>query len=160
TPGPIFEIEQSVSQPGGLAFQHTGGVIYMTALGSAKVAVLDDAGTVTDRIDVGQGPSGLTLDEANHRLYVLDRFDDAISVVNTDTRWVTGVVVLYDPSPAVIKTGRHFLYDAKISSGHGDLACASCHAGGNFDNIAWDLGDPNGTVQPPPPNQLDPLLSG
>jgi len=61
----------------------------------------------------------------------------------------------HDPSPAVVKNGRPFLYDGKLSSGHGDLACASYHAGGNLDNIAWDLGDPNGALQPPPPNQVD-----
>src|SRR5262249_23732906 len=38
-----------------------------------------------------------------------------------------------------------FLYDAQISSGHGDVACASCHFFGNFDNLAWDLGDPQGS---------------
>src|SRR5207249_1359351 len=31
-------------------------------------------------------------------------------------------------------------------SGHGDSACASCHIFGDFDAVAWDLGDPFGTV--------------
>ena len=50
----------------------------------------------------------------------------------------------FDPSPDVIKNGRKFLYDAQLTSGHGDIACATCHISGNFDNIAWDLGDPQG----------------
>ncbi len=161
TPGPPSETSQSLSQPGGIAFQAAGGVGYVTALGSAKVAVLDDAGNVTSRIGVGQGPSGLALDETNHRLYVLNRFEETISIVNTNTRAVDHAVSLgYDPSPLTVKNGRRFLYDGQLSSGHGDLACASCHAGGNLDAIAWDLGDPNGAFQPAPPNQLDPLLQG
>jgi YVTN family beta-propeller protein len=161
TPGPLSETTQSLSQPGGIVFQAAGGVGYITALGSAKVAVLDDAGNVTARIGVGQGPSGLALDETNHRLYVLNRFDETISIVDTNTRSVDHTLSAgYDPSPPAIKTGRRLLYDAQLASGHGDLACSSCHAGGNFDAIAWDLGDPNGTFQPAPPNQVDPLLQG
>src|SRR5439155_1094523 len=36
-------------------------------------------------------------------------------------------------------------YDARRSA-HGDSACASCHIFGDFDGLAWDLGDPFGTV--------------
>jgi hypothetical protein len=45
----------------------------------------------------------------------------------------------------VVKNGRRFLYDAR-KSGHGDSACASCHVFGDFDSLAWDLGDPFGSV--------------
>jgi YVTN family beta-propeller protein len=161
TPGPQFELDQSLSQPGGMAFAPAGGTIYLTALGSGKVAVLDDNATVIARIEVGEGPSGLALDQAGQRLYVLNRFDNEVAVVNTATRTVIAVEPLYDPSPSVVTDGRRFLYDARRSSGHGDQACASCHAGGgNLDAIAWDLGDPNGQSQPPPPGQIDPFLSG
>jgi cytochrome c peroxidase len=82
----------------------------------------------------------IALDEQNEPLYVMNRFTNSIDVVETDTRMVASTVTLFDPSPDVIRNGRRFLYDARLSSGHGDLACASCHAGGgNFDNIAWDL---------------------
>jgi hypothetical protein len=155
TPGPQVEIDQSLSQPGALAFRSTGGAIYVAALGSAKVGVLDDDGLVVGRIDVGNGPSGLALDETNHRLYVMNRHDNTITIVNTDVNLPMGSIPVgksgWDPTPAAVRDGRKFLYDARITSGHGDLACASCHAGANFDNIAWDLGDTLGTPQPPPP---------
>jgi YVTN family beta-propeller protein len=160
TPGPGSEILLSLSQPGGMAFSADGSRIYMTALGSAKLAVLDAQGSVLDRIAVAEGPGGLALDELHHKLYVISRFENTISVVDTDTRQVVSTLVLFDPSPSAIRNGRRYLYDGRISSGHGDLACASCHAGGNFDGIAWDLGDPNGAQQPPPPGQQDPLLQG
>jgi hypothetical protein len=42
--------------------------------------------------------------------------------------------------------GRRFLYDTKLSSSHGDSSCASCHVFGDFDSLAWDLGNPDGVV--------------
>ena len=161
TPGPQGEIDLSLSQPGGMAFAPGGGAIYVAALGSAKVAVLADDGTVLARIAVGNGPSGVALDAARDRLYVLERFDHTISIVDTGSRVVEGTVSLgFDPQPVAVRDGRRFLYDGRISSGHGDVACASCHVGANFDNIAWDLGDPNGSFQAPPPDQIDPFLLG
>jgi len=58
----------------------------------------------------------------------------------------------FDPTPQTILDGRRFLYDGMLSD-HGDLACASCHIGANFDNIAWDLGDPQGDSIPVPQGQ-------
>jgi hypothetical protein len=52
----------------------------------------------------------------------------------------------YDPTPDVIRQGRGFLYDSKLS-GNGTMACAACHIDAEMDLIAWDLGDPTGTLQ-------------
>ena len=52
----------------------------------------------------------------------------------------------FDAEPPVVRNGRRFLYDAHGTSGHGDSACASCHIFGDFDSLAWDLGDPFGAV--------------
>jgi hypothetical protein len=49
-----------------------------------------------------------------------------------------------------VKLGRRVLFDARHTSGHGDSACASCHIFADFDSLAWDLGDPTGTVVPNP----------
>jgi hypothetical protein len=120
-------------------------------MGSKKVGVVNTAtGSVDDLIDVGDGPSGLALNEADNRLYVLNRFTNTVSTVNTSTNAQVGVIGVsgtaqFDPSPDVIKVGRKFLYDGQLSSGHGDTACATCHIFGNFDNIAWELGSPQGT---------------
>src|SRR6185436_19976699 len=35
---------------------------------------------------------------------------------------------------------------AAFASSHGDSACASCHIFGDFDSLAWDLGDPDGVT--------------
>ncbi|MDQ3819986.1 MAG: hypothetical protein M3362_20245, partial [Acidobacteriota bacterium] len=123
------------------------GTIYVAATGSNRVGVLDSSGAVQARINVGQGPTGLAVDDARRRLYVLNRFDETLSTVDLSSRSViNNVSIGNNPEPAFVRSGRRFLYDASFSA-HGDLACASCHANGHRDGIAWDLGDPQGTMQ-------------
>ena len=153
--GSQAERDQSLAFPMDMAFAPDGLTLFVTAFGSGKIAALDtnalEAGTVSEQqVAVGQGPSGIVLDTANDRLYVMNRIDHTISVVSNASnagRAQTAVVPLrYDPSPPAAKVGRHFLYDALGTSGHGDNACASCHIFGDFDSLAWDLGDPFGAV--------------
>jgi len=123
------------------------GTLYVAATGSAKVGVLDPAGAVRARINVGQEPTGLTIDESRQRLYVLNRFDETLSIVDLKGRFeVTRIPVGFDPEPQAVREGRRFLYDASLSA-HGDLACASCHFNGHRDGLAWDLGNPRGKLQ-------------
>jgi len=154
SPGPPSEIALSLAQPTDVRFTPDGTKAYVAALGSNKLGVLDGTTAgVTGRIAVGQGPVGLAL--GGSRLYVLNRFDNTISIVNTASDAVLATVpVGFDPTPSAIKAGRPFLYDAARTSGHGDVSCASCHAFANWDGIAWDLGDPQGNYQNPPPNQI------
>ncbi|HEX8070169.1 MAG TPA: Calx-beta domain-containing protein [Pyrinomonadaceae bacterium] len=132
------------------------GTLYVAATGSDKVGVLNAAGSVRQRIAVGQGPTGLALDETRARLYVLNRFDETLSVVDTAARTeLTRVPLGFNPEPAQARAGRRFLYNGAFSA-HGDVSCASCHLGGHRDGLAWDLGDPQGQLQqvtsfnPPP----------
>jgi YVTN family beta-propeller protein len=136
----------SLALPGDIT-RSGDGTIYIAATGSAKVGVLNPAGAVQARIAVGNGPTGLAIDEARALLYVLNRFDESISVVSLSTREETGRVSIgVDPEPAEVQRGRLILYGASLSA-HGDVACASCHRNGHRDGLAWDLGDPKGTMQ-------------
>ncbi|HEY3303347.1 MAG TPA: hypothetical protein VGL70_07410, partial [Candidatus Binatia bacterium] len=145
--GSPSEREVSLAQPLDLAFQPDGGEAYVAAFGSKKIGVLDGAGRVVDRIAVGFGPGGLALDAERRRLYVLNHLDATVAVVDLKTRQSIATVPLrYNPTPAVVKQGRPFLYDAVLTSRHGDLSCASCHVFADFDGLAWDLGDPNGQM--------------
>ena len=150
TPGPATETELSTAHPGDSAFSGDGARLYLTAFGSAKVVVLDPAtGLILDRIDVGEGPSGIAVSDARERLYVLNRFANTISIVDSARHehvrefGISGYAG-FDPSPDEIKQGRKLLYDGRMSSGHGDASCASCHVFGDLDQLAWDLGDPQG----------------
>ena len=151
TPGPAKEIAQSLAIPSTGIFSEHGDYYYLAAFGSSKVAVLDgESGAVLKRIDVKGGPSGLALHEKAKRLYVMQRFSNTITIVDTRRGRAIGQIGVagpraFDPSPDEVRNGRRFLYDAQLSSGHGDLSCATCHIFGNFDGLAWDLGDPLGS---------------
>ncbi|MGZ7007354.1 MAG: hypothetical protein ACXVLX_17255 [Ilumatobacteraceae bacterium] len=55
---------------------------------------------------------------------------------------------MFNPEAPSVTQGRPFLYDATLTSAGGDQACASCHIGGDFDGLAWDLGNPAGQPLP------------
>jgi len=161
SPGPQSERDLSLAEPIDVAVNGSAGKVYVAAMGQSRVGVLDLAGNVTNRIATAgapsapgiapgepRGPTGLALDAARHQLFALNRFTNSIAILSTDTETKVGEVPLrFDPSPPEIRSGRRFLYDGNLSA-HGDLACASCHIGGNFDAIAWDLGNPLGTMAP------------
>ncbi|HEY2295448.1 MAG TPA: hypothetical protein VGM86_32495 [Thermoanaerobaculia bacterium] len=152
---PNSENDRSLAFPSGLAVTANGATLYVAALGSDKVGVFSTAQLEADtfvpstanQIPVsGGGPTGLILDEDRRQLYVMTRFDDGISIVDTRAGAETAHLRMHNPEPPSIVTGRRFLYDAKFSSSHGDSACASCHVFGDFDSLAWDLGNPDGKV--------------
>jgi DNA-binding beta-propeller fold protein YncE len=155
SPGPLAETSKSLAIPLDMAVTGDGATLYVAAFGSSKIGVfatseLEDDTFVPDaahQIAVsGGGPTGVVLDEPRGRLYVLTRFDDAISVIDAAARLEIGHVPLFNPEPPSVVSGRRFLYDAAVTSGHGDAACASCHVFGDTDHLAWDLGDPDGAV--------------
>ena len=140
----------SLAQPMDLAITADGSRLYVAAFGSHKVGVLDATGSVIDRIEVGQGPCGVALDEARHRLYVVNRFASSLSTADLEHDVVTEQPLGFNPEPPNVTDGRFVLYDGEISSAHGDLACGSCHLFGDKDGMVWDLGNPQGKLAPPP----------
>jgi DNA-binding beta-propeller fold protein YncE len=145
------EAELSVALPTGMVVSGDGELVYAAMLGSGKVAVydtlmLEDDSFMPhfdDQIAVsGGGPTGLVLDEDRDQLFVMTRFDNGISIVDTATRQEVEHVSMFNPEPDSIVNGRRFLYDATLSS-HGDSACATCHVFGDKDELAWDLGNPD-----------------
>jgi YVTN family beta-propeller protein len=160
-PSPAGVKDKSLAIPLQMAVTPDGSRLYVAAFGSGKVGVFetselasdsfvpgaagshialgaDDADPVT-----GGGPSGLVL--KGNRLYVLTRFDDTVRVVDTTTNSELTAMKqpLHSPEPASVVQGRRFLYDAITTSSNGETQCAACHAFGDFDSLAWDLGDPD-----------------
>jgi DNA-binding beta-propeller fold protein YncE len=165
TTGPAAEIDQSLAPPTDLVFSSDGATLYVAGFGSGNVGVFSGAGLANgnasrELIEVGGGPSGLALDEAHDRLYVLKRFEQRVAVIDRASvpgarEIIADVGLGFDPSPAAVLRGRRFLYDTRLS-GHGDGSCATCHVFGDLDGIGWDLGDPYGTVVADP----NPFLNG
>jgi YVTN family beta-propeller protein len=127
-PLPNAENARSLALPQGMAVAGNGATLYVAALGSDKVGVFSTAQLEADtfvpsaasHIPVsGGGPTGLVLDEERKQLYVMTRFDNGISTLDTRTRAETAHVQMHNPEPPSVVTGRRFLYDARFSSSHG-----------------------------------------
>lgn len=145
-PIPQEDRELSLGDPRGIVWNAAGSKGYVTGMGSNNLVVIDSTGGrtgLTPTIEVGEGPTGIVLDESRGRAYVLNKFAATISTIDTATETeLTPRIPLHDPTPAATKTGRRHLYDTHENSGLGHIACASCHVDARMDRLAWDLGDP------------------
>jgi YVTN family beta-propeller protein len=144
---PQSERDKSIGDPRAIAWNAAGTRGYVAGMGSNNVVVVNPGGQRLGRIEVGEGPTGLALDERRGRLYVLNRFAASLSVVSLQDHQEKGRVAFFDPTPGVIKVGRKHLYDTRRTSGTGHVACGSCHVDGRMDRLAWDLGDPAGAME-------------
>ncbi len=147
---PQTERDKSIGDPRAVIWESSGSRGYVAGMGSNNVVIIDSSGRRSGRADaipVGEGPTGLALDEAKHRLYVLNRFGAGISVIDTLTEREINRTPLFDPTPQSIKVGRKHLYDTHRTSGLGQTACGSCHVDARGDRLAWDLGDPSGEMK-------------
>lgn len=138
---------RSIADPRAIVLCDDGARGYIAGMGSNNVIVIDAAGERVAEIAVGQGPTGLALDEPRKRLYVLNKLDATIQVAASDTLTVTSTTAYFDPTPPEVRLGRPFLYDAQRTSGLGVTACGACHVDGRTDQLAWDLGDPSGAMK-------------
>jgi len=163
--GSNSERKRSLATPLDMVVTPDGKRIYVAGFGSAKVAWLTTAElesgthalTLERQVSVkGGGPSGLALDAARNRLYVLTRFNNGISTIDTSTHTEIHHRRMFNPEPAVVVKGRRFLYDAHLSSSRGDSSCAGCHVFGDMDHLSWDLGNPD-LAQVASPNSYIPV---
>ena len=138
-----------------MAITADGATLFVAAFGSSKIGVfqtgaLESDAFVPSSLDhiavTGGGPAGLVLSADGAYLYVLTRFDNGVSVVETATMTETDHWLLPNPEPSSVVMGRPFLYDAFSTSSNGEASCSSCHIFGDMDDLAWNLGDPDGDV--------------
>ena len=154
--------EIALAQPADVVWSPAGDRLYVAAFGTDRIGVLDPTGSVVGRIPLTataagdaadprnkRGPRALALHPSQGVLYVLNRLRNSLSIVDVAQRSVLDEVELPDPTPAAVKQGRGFLYDAMLS-GNGTASCSSCHIDGDVDGLAWDLGDPGGSLRTVP----------
>ncbi|MEO1936579.1 MAG: hypothetical protein ABGX04_17535 [Myxococcales bacterium] len=167
------QIPHSLATPMLPTISADGSKIYIPAFGSSKIGVFTQAELEDPAFEAnydptvqsadylsttGGGPSGVALDEVNNRIYVTTRFNNSVEVIELGSGTTSQILTLHNPEPASILAGRPFLYDAVLTSGNGEASCSSCHIFGDFDSLAWNLGDPDGGVGTNNQPQPDPLL--
>ena len=161
---PLDELELYATQPFGVAIAPDKSRIYVSCGGSEMVTVVDvprllrfihthrapytqdlsaSANYVVTRIPVGQNPRGLTLSRDGRKLFVANRLDDTISVIDTRTNRVASTIALAGPKTlSVLRKGEQAFYTARYSF-QGQIGCATCHIDSTFDGLTWDL-EPDG----------------
>ena len=161
---PLDELERYASQPFGVAIAPDKSRIYVTSGGSEIVSVIDvprllryihthpgpfvqdlsaSANYVVARIAVGHNPRGLTLTRDGRRLFVANRLEDTISVIDTRTNRVASTITLAGPKTiSPLRHGEQTFYTARYGF-QGQIGCANCHIDSTFDGLEWNL-EPDG----------------
>jgi len=168
------QIQHSLATPMLPAISSDGSTIYIPAFGSSKIGVFTQAELEDPAFEAnydptvqssdylattGGGPSGVVLDETHDRLYVTTRFNNSVEMIELGSSISTSYA-LHNPESGDVIAGRPFLYDAVATSGNGETSCSSCHIFGDFDSLAWNLGNPDETLSTNNQPQPDPLLEG
>jgi DNA-binding beta-propeller fold protein YncE len=154
-------LSTALAQPYNIAFDPGGTFMWVAAFGTDRVARVDTNGKVLGFVEVSlpsgsgshadppnkRGPRGLALHATAHILYCLNRISNTISLISTvqNGSVLREIPVGSNSAPSTVTAGRGFLYDAKLS-GNGTGACASCHIDADMDHLAWNLGNPDGTM--------------
>jgi YVTN family beta-propeller protein len=165
---PLDELDRYASQPFGLVIAPDGSRLYVSLGGSESVLAIDvprllhfvhsrprpasgsfssdlsaSGSYVIARIPVGHNPRGLALSSDGRRLFVANRLDDTLSVVDTKTLSVARTIALEGPKTiSALRRGEQTFYSAHYSF-QSQISCSSCHIDSTFDGLQWNL-EPNG----------------
>ncbi len=127
----------ATGDPGGVV---TGphGVMAVAFSGVGEVVVRSHGHV--KRIAVQTRPEAMAI--KHHRLYVANRFDDSVSIIDLTRGAVIETISLGPaPEPTAIERGERLFFDARISH-DGWMSCHSCHTDGHTAGLLVDtLGD-------------------
>ena len=161
---PIDELDRYYAQPWGVGIAPDKSRIFLTAAGSQSVTVIDvarvlktvqarrkpfvndlsaSAEYVSARIPVGHNPRGVVVSPDGKRLYVANRLDDSISVIDTAKDEVASTIDLGGPKNIdALRRGERLFYTADFAF-QGQFGCSNCHIDATIDGLQWDL-EPDG----------------
>ncbi len=161
---PIDELDRYYSLPWGVVITPDKSTIFVTTAASESVTVIHvarllnfahsrresfvndlsaSANYVVARIPVGHNPRGVLLSKDGKRLYVANRLDDNISVIDTTTNRVTSTIDLGGPKEiSPFRRGERIFFTADYAF-QGQFGCSNCHLDATIDGLQWDL-EPDG----------------
>jgi YVTN family beta-propeller protein len=85
-PGTQAERDSALGIPTGLAFAGDGSRLYVTSLASDRIGVVNPAnGAILTRAPTVAGPTGVVVDDARGRIYVVGRYHNELQTLSTAT---------------------------------------------------------------------------
>lgn len=161
---PLDEANAYFSDPSGVVASPDGKRAYVASAGADVVTVLDldrvsawltraDAAERADairdmalsyryviaRIPTGCNPQHLAISPDGRQLFVAERLDDRVLVVDTTSLKPIGRIVLGDRGlNDAIRQGERVFTRAKYTF-QGQFACRSCHPDGQVDGLSYDF---------------------
>src|SRR5579859_3558856 len=161
---PIDELDRYYALPWGVAIAPDKSKIFITTAGSESVTVIDvkhllqtvgsqhqlfvndlsaSADYVSARIPVGHNPRGVLISQDGKHVYVANRLDDNISVIDTASNQVASTIDLGGPQTVdALRRGERLFFTAGLAF-QGQFGCANCHLDATIDGLQWDL-EPDG----------------
>jgi YVTN family beta-propeller protein len=162
---PLDELERYFSLPFGVAIAPDKSKAYLSSSAGDEIAILDlkrlvaaarsperdalandlsaSARYVTARIPVGRNPRGIALSPDGSKLYVANRLDDTVSILDTASARITATLELGGPTVMTPwRRGQRIFYSSKFSFQR-QFGCSNCHLDSTFDGLNWDL-EPDG----------------
>ena len=161
---PLDELERYFAMPYGVAITPDDTKIFVSSAGSDVINVINvpallkfihgtqgsfandlsaSANYVTTRIPVGRNPRGIVLSPDGKHLYVAERMDDTIGVIDTKTDQKILSIDLGGPkSITPLRNGEQIFNSARFAF-QGQFSCANCHIDATFNGLQWDL-EPDG----------------
>jgi YVTN family beta-propeller protein len=181
---PLDELDRYAANPFGVVITPDKTRLFVTLSGSESVAVIDvekllafvkthprpasgsfatdlaaSGNYVVGRIPVGRNPRGMALSRDGKRLFVANRLEDTISVIDTRAAKLVSTAPLDGPkTETALRHGERTFYTAKYSF-QGQIGCATCHIDSTFDGMTWDL-EPDGFGRDVVDNRLIEDLGG
>ena len=161
---PLDELDRYYALPWGVTITPDKSKIFLTNAASQCVTVVHvpdllktirarrepfvndlsaSAEYVSARIPVGHNPRGVVLSPDGKRLYVANRLDDSISVIDTAAEKVVSTIDLGGPRNVdALRRGERLFYTSEFAF-QGAFGCSNCHIDATIDGLQWDL-EPDG----------------
>ncbi len=165
---PLDDIDAFYADPAGVAVSPDGRYAFISHAGVDRVSVIDlpalrrllsgagaaelagfadDLGVsrryVVKRIAVGANPRGLAVSADGRRLYVAERLDDRIGIIDLDSLEKTGSIDLGGPRHITVRRRGERLFNSASATLQGQFSCRSCHPNDHVDRLQYDL-EPDG----------------
>jgi len=165
---PLDEVDAFFADPTGVAISPDGRYAFVSHGGVDKVSVLDlpalrrlvrEPGVagrpssgdnlglsrrfVLKRIPVGNNPTSLAVSPDGKRVYVAERLNDRIGIIDVERLERTGEIDLGGPKHiSLVRHGERVFNNAKVTLQH-QFTCKSCHPHSHSDHLQYDF-EPDG----------------